>query len=329
MKCAEKTASIVAAFALAATAFTTPMPAQAEGFFDDLKAGVKQGLERRGNQGGMEGAIAGGLNAATKSAGDKTTELTGVKSAAQPIPTWVGRTVTGETRVCYTQDPNEKPQYFGNAMDASFEANSGGEAGARRSNTRRAFAGTPGNGGFGDAISTAADIAQTIATTCGAERAAGRMQPYGPPKYGSAITGRDRLVHVSAHNKCSGEPADDWNETRDRMVMPRGMGELDKYGPYPIMRCNQTTGLYGPITSNDPQSPWNPAGSFIPKSKELAAAENIKVQKELAKMMAEYEEDRLDPTARVRRGTSSYDPAGTLNDPMRKRGAYGGKAFVP
>ena len=324
----KNTATVLAAFALAATAILSPMPVQAEGFFDDLKAGVKQGLERRGNQGGMEGAIAGGLNSMSKSVGDKTSELTGVPTAARQIPKYQGLSLNREQLVCYNQingkpDPKEHPQYYRDFVQARVK-------GARdttpfRTN-ERAFA-TPGRGGATDGTALAAELANNLLSNCAQEVAKGNMHPVGAPNYTS--DGPDRLVHVSAHNKCSGEPADDWNETRDRMVMPRGMGELDKYGPYPIMRCNQTTGLYGPITSNDPQSPWNPAGSFIPKSKELAAAENIKVQKELAKMMAEYEEDRLDPTARVRRGTSSYDPAGTLNDPMRKRATYGGKAFTP
>ena len=309
----KKTASVIAAFTLAAAAFATPMPAQAEGFFDDFKAGMKQGLDRRGNQGGIGGAVANGM----KAIGDKTSEVTGVKSAAQPIPTYVGRTVTGETRVCYTQDPEEKPKYFGNAGEFRAGGNGqGGESSINRTNQRRAFSGAPGNGGLTSGTAMIADIAQTIVTTCGQEVTAGRMRPYGQTPYGTTFRRPDRIESFSVSLKCNGLQANDHGKTGDFLVEPRNMNEVNQYGAMePIMRCNPKTG-YAPIKNGDRKMDMDGGKGFVATSEELAQTANIETTARHAKIME------------ARQNTTSTAPRGGGYPPATYGGGFG-NTFAP
>ena len=298
MKCAEKTASIVAAFALAAAAFVTPVQAEEQGFwgktFDKVKSDMQQNLDNRKQAGGMEGAITRGTQSAINAVGDKTSEITGVPTAARQIPKYQGLSFSREQLVCYNQidgkpDPKEHPQYYRDFVQARV-------AGPRdttpfRTN-ERAFD-TPGRGGKTDATAFAAELTNTMLSNCAEEVAAGRMHPIGAPNYTSGKP--DQLVRLSHFQICHGEPAEDWKETKDTLVSPRGINEAIKYGPGPIMRCNEELDIYKPVKLGD--NPLDPEGKFIPISAKLAAAETIKIRAQLDQMRADYEKNKSAPTA--------------------------------
>ncbi|MGB4069658.1 MAG: hypothetical protein WBK08_16650 [Nitrospira sp.] len=281
----KKTASVVAAFALAAATFATPVQAES-GFMDKFQGFLDD----------PQGSIDAGAKKLSEKIGDGGTSATGLKAQdnSDRYPTFSGQVPGVGTVYCYnrasdgTPDPNELARVPSLEVVATGSPFGEGTIGPRHQGLGRDI-NTMNDQGRGHNSGLVAISGMTIVKTSSCAKLMERkyISPVAEP--GSLYGGRPKQKQMSRVSiRCgygAGQyPADDADTTLDFIVT----APLHK-GGRPMVRCNSKEGVFKPLKPGD--TPFEDAIAASPrvsakmnnefeKQQGITAAENVEIVKE-------------------------------------------------
>jgi hypothetical protein len=243
----KKTASVVAAFALAAATFATPVQAES-GFMDKFQGFLENPQE----------TIDAGAKKLSEKIGDVGTSATGLKAQdnSDRYPTFSGQVPGVGTVYCYnrasdgTPDPNEFARVPSLEVVATGSPFGEGTIGPRHQGLGRDI-NTMNDQGRGNNSGLVAISGMTIVKTSSCAKLMERkyISPVAAP--GSLYGGGPKLKQMSRVSIRCGmgaghNPADDADTTLDFIVT----APLHK-GGLPMVRCNSKEGGFKPLKSGD------------------------------------------------------------------------------